>query len=192
MELSSPELIAALVSEQKPVCRPVRPGSSESTLFHRAPVRSAEVVMDSNHCELWERLLGAKRQFDSARAHLDEIKRGLGSMTSADGQYTHLKAVQAHELALTNFLRMLNEYKDAVIIETGAPLAATSAAKLTPREVKVLSLIAAGKTSKEIADHMGIAFKTVVCHRYRIQTKLNAHHTADLTRTAIRLGLAQL
>jgi len=37
-----------------------------------------------------------------------------------------------------------------------------------------------------------IAYRTVVCHRYRIQTKLKAHKTADLTRAALRMGLIEL
>jgi DNA-binding CsgD family transcriptional regulator len=56
----------------------------------------------------------------------------------------------------------------------------------TPREQQVLKLIAAGISSKEIATALGISFKTVVCHRTRIQERLNLHCTADLTRYAMR------
>ena len=60
---------------------------------------------------------------------------------------------------------------------------------LTPREFEVLALIANGKSSKEIAATLGIAFKTVVCHRGRILSKLGFHNAADLTRYAVRIGL---
>lgn len=60
---------------------------------------------------------------------------------------------------------------------------------LTPREFEVLALIANGKSSKEIAATLGIAFKTVVCHRGRILSKLSFHNAADLTRYAVRIGL---
>ena len=62
---------------------------------------------------------------------------------------------------------------------------------LTARERDVLRLIASGKTSKEIASHLGISFKTVVSHRSQIQTKLDAGNVADLTRAAIRMGLIE-
>src|SRR5579872_1439784 len=61
--------------------------------------------------------------------------------------------------------------------------------QLTAREKQVLALIARGRTSKEIARDLGIAFRTVVCHRYRTQQKLGARNTADRTRAAIRMGL---
>lgn len=62
---------------------------------------------------------------------------------------------------------------------------------LTPREREVLKHIASGLTSKEIADKLGIAFRTVVCHRYRIQAKLGHANTAGLTRAAIRMHLIE-
>jgi DNA-binding NarL/FixJ family response regulator len=60
---------------------------------------------------------------------------------------------------------------------------------LTRREVDVLTLIAQGYTSRSAAQSLGIAFKTVVCHRMRIQQKLDIHDTANLTRYAIRNGM---
>lgn len=64
-------------------------------------------------------------------------------------------------------------------------------AGLTAREIEVLRLIAEGKSSKEIAVQLGIAFRTAVCHRYRIFQKLNVHETASVVRIAVRAGLVQ-
>ena len=61
--------------------------------------------------------------------------------------------------------------------------------RLTPREREILRLIAEGESSKAIAGKLGIAFRTVVCHRYRILKKLEVHETASLVRLAIRAGL---
>ena len=63
--------------------------------------------------------------------------------------------------------------------------------ELTARELEVLILIASGKSSKEIAAVLRIAFKTVVCHRSRILAKLGLHNSSDLTRYAIREGLIE-
>ena len=64
-------------------------------------------------------------------------------------------------------------------------------AGLTERERQVLVLIASGNSSRQIADLLGIAFKTVVVHRQRLYSKLKVHKAVDLTRAAIRMGLIQ-
>jgi DNA-binding CsgD family transcriptional regulator len=64
--------------------------------------------------------------------------------------------------------------------------------KLTPREIEVLKLIATGLSTKQIADSLGIAFKTAACHRSRLMDKLGIHQIANLTRYAIRNGYVDL
>ena len=63
---------------------------------------------------------------------------------------------------------------------------------LTRRETEVLTLVAGGHSTKEIAARLGIAFKTAACHRTRIMAKLNAPNAAGLVHCAIRLGLVDL
>ena len=62
---------------------------------------------------------------------------------------------------------------------------------ISRREREVLVLIASGKSSREIAEHLGIAFRTVVTHRQNLQKNLQLHKVADLTRAAIRMGLIE-
>lgn len=62
---------------------------------------------------------------------------------------------------------------------------------LTPRERQVLQLVAEGKTSKEIAQLLGVSVKTAEVYRTRIMEKLDIHNTAGLVRYAIRRGLVQ-
>jgi DNA-binding NarL/FixJ family response regulator len=62
---------------------------------------------------------------------------------------------------------------------------------LTSREREVLQLVAEGKTTKEVAQLLGISAKTADSHRTRIMTKLGIHDTAGLVRYAIRQGLIQ-
>jgi len=59
---------------------------------------------------------------------------------------------------------------------------------LTPREIEVLKLIAAGLSTKRIAESLGISFKTASCHRSRLMDKLGIHEIAGLTRYAIQNG----
>jgi DNA-binding CsgD family transcriptional regulator len=62
--------------------------------------------------------------------------------------------------------------------------------QLSKRERQVLSLIVAGKSSKQIAAELGISFKTAVTHRASIMGKMDVHEIASVVREAIRRGLA--
>ena len=64
-----------------------------------------------------------------------------------------------------------------------------AAAKLTPREVQILALIADGHTSREIATLLVISPRTVDRHRENLFAKLGVHNRTQLTRYAIRKGL---
>ena len=71
-------------------------------------------------------------------------------------------------------------------------LTATSeAAGLTAREIEVLTLIAEGSTSREIAEDLVISVKTVERHRENIMRKLDIHSRVELVKYAIRRGLIQ-
>jgi DNA-binding NarL/FixJ family response regulator len=70
--------------------------------------------------------------------------------------------------------------------ETGAPVAV-----LTRRELEVLKLVAEGHSSAEIASLLVISPKTVESHRANIMDKLGARDRVELTRYAIRHGLAE-
>lgn len=61
---------------------------------------------------------------------------------------------------------------------------------LTPREVEVLERVAAGKTSREIAEEFGISPRTVETHRESLMRKVRARNAADLTRFAVEAGLS--
>ena len=63
---------------------------------------------------------------------------------------------------------------------------------LSPREREVLQLLAAGKTSKQVAKETGISVRTVETHRENIMKKLGIDHVAGLTKYAIREGLTEL
>ena len=60
---------------------------------------------------------------------------------------------------------------------------------LSVRERQVLQLVAEGKTTKEIANLLGISAKTAESHRTNIMDKLDIHDTAGLVRYAIRQGI---
>jgi DNA-binding NarL/FixJ family response regulator len=57
---------------------------------------------------------------------------------------------------------------------------------ITGRQREVLQLLAEGKSSKEVANILGIAFKTAETHRSNLMRRLNCHSVTDLVRYAIR------
>lgn len=58
--------------------------------------------------------------------------------------------------------------------------------KLTPRELEIFTLIADGKSTKEVAGHLDIAVKTAETHRTNLMRKLKVHSVSQLVRFAIR------
>lgn len=61
-------------------------------------------------------------------------------------------------------------------------------ARLTPRERQVCELVVRGLRSKEIADELGAAVKTVNIHRSRLMGKLGTTTVVDLVRLLERSG----
>ena len=60
---------------------------------------------------------------------------------------------------------------------------------LTPRQREILQLVAEGHTSKEIAERLGLSFKTVDAHRAQIMERLGLDDVTALVRFAVRVGL---
>jgi DNA-binding CsgD family transcriptional regulator len=61
---------------------------------------------------------------------------------------------------------------------------------LSAREREVLTLVAQGKTDDQVAAELYISVKTVHSHLDRIRDKTGVRRRAELTRVAVRLGLA--
>jgi DNA-binding NarL/FixJ family response regulator len=60
---------------------------------------------------------------------------------------------------------------------------------LTRREKEVLTLIANGLTSQDIADHLFVSALTIETHRRNLLTKFEVNNTASLIRLAAQHGL---
>jgi DNA-binding NarL/FixJ family response regulator len=63
--------------------------------------------------------------------------------------------------------------------------------RLSSREMEVLQLIAEGKPNKQVAEELGVTFKTVDKHRQHLMSKLDIHDVAGLTRYAISAGIIE-
>lgn len=68
---------------------------------------------------------------------------------------------------------------------------AARTARLTTRERHVMAGVVTGKTSRELANDLGIRCRTVEGHRSRLMKKLGLNSVAALTRLAVMLDAVQ-
>ena len=62
-------------------------------------------------------------------------------------------------------------------------------ASLTPRQREILQLVAEGHTSKDIAQRLGVSYRTIETHRNQLMKRLGVADLAGLVRFAVRAGL---
>jgi DNA-binding NarL/FixJ family response regulator len=95
--------------------------------------------------------------------------------------------------ALVDAVRTVSEHKP--YFQTKLSTAAASSVRkpgvpeiprLTPREREIVQLVAEGRSTKEVADVLGISIKTCETHRTNILRKLQLRSVSELVRYAIR------
>jgi DNA-binding NarL/FixJ family response regulator len=98
--------------------------------------------------------------------------------------------VLSHSTALAGLVEVICSDQDVpeiTPINRVQPLRHTTA--LTPRELDVLRLVAAGLTTGEIGPRLGISPKTVENHKQRLFAKLGVQNQAHAVSIAMRAGL---
>ncbi|HEX3887891.1 MAG TPA: response regulator transcription factor [Phenylobacterium sp.] len=80
------------------------------------------------------------------------------------------------------------EIAQALILHSMAP--AASLAQLAPRDLEILRHLAAGRSLSEIAEALGLGYKTIANNCSLIKTKLGVTKTADLLRLALEAGVS--
>lgn len=98
-----------------------------------------------------------------------------------------------------NQVIMGEKYLPTELTQAGSPEATTSESfgsegqlEITPRQREVLTLIAEGYSTKNIARALGISGKTVETHRAQLMDRLDIHDVASLVRYAIKMELVSL
>ena len=145
---------------------------------------------------LLEQVREAQRAYYEAVAAYKEAisyARNAQAKINDDGQQSLYAAGRLENEALDNYHHALKAYADTLLAEPEIPVAMHAAATepLTQRELEVLKLVAEGLSSRKIAVQLGISFKTVTTHRYRIMEKLAIHEVAGLVRYALRKRLIE-
>ena len=67
----------------------------------------------------------------------------------------------------------------------GAGANANAISSLSPRELEILRLIAAGRTMAEIADALSLSYKTIANNCTQLRQKLGARSAMELMRIAL-------
>ena len=159
------------------------------------------VIMDFSMPEL--NGMEATRQIRAAAARTEvlvlsmyESERLVREMLAA-GARGYLYKTDAGEF-LVPALQALSEHKpyftpkvSAVVLRGYLQPEKPETAELTSREREIVQLIAEGKSSKEIAEVLGISVKTADTHRTNLMRKLGLHSVADVVRYAIRNQIIQ-
>jgi DNA-binding NarL/FixJ family response regulator len=144
-----------------------------------------------------ERLLGFQRgvklllfaRDTNAPLHLRLLRLGAhGILLKSATPRELLKAIRTVHRGRPYVAAVLQRAIAAHYLEHGD---GPAAARLTNREIQVLRLLAEGRTNREIAAGLHLSIKTVDSHRARLLRKLGLRNNSDLTRFAIREGLAK-
>lgn len=120
----------------------------------------------------------------------DAIHAGArGCVLKSDSPRQLLAAIEAVATGKQYFTRLIRDTSAA----TGLSASGTARAplRLSAREREIVQLLAEGRTNKEIAAFLGIAFKTVDAHRTNVMRRLSMHSTAELVRYAVRERIIQ-
>lgn len=111
-------------------------------------------------------------------------RRGSGDRRNA-GELFAAALARARELGMAALVERAER-----LLATRRQLAPGAPDGLTPREVEVLRLIAAGRSNKEISESLVLSLRTTARHVTNIYGKIGARNRADAASYAIRNGMA--
>ena len=131
-------------------------------------------------------VLGRSGDADAVRAALAAGARGYLSLeAAADGDLIQaVQSVATGELYLSPELAASHVATPAAAARPNA-----STPRLTERETQVLTLVARGRSNREIAGMLGLSANTVAVHRANLMKTLAVRKTAALVLYAVRHGL---
>lgn len=125
--------------------------------------------------------------YDSHEYVSEALRAGAAGYLIKDSAVGELESAIAAVAAGGIYLspRISRQLAQAVVTGAQGP----GEAGLTARQSEVLSLVAGGCSSKEIARQLGLSVKTIETHRTQIMDRLGIRDVAGLVRYAIRTGL---
>ena len=127
---------------------------------------------------------------DNTEYVLESLRAGAHGYLLKNTAATELRdAIRAVRRGESFFSPPIAGRLSAVFRGDAAAVASDALAQLTVRERQVLTGVAQGHTSREIAAQLGISPRTVESHRENLMKKLGVRTVAGLTRLALEAGL---
>tara|TARA_R110000868_G_scaffold352272_2_gene613540 strand:+ start:1057 stop:1677 length:621 start_codon:yes stop_codon:yes gene_type:complete len=134
--------------------------------------KSAKILIVSMHAEVHftaRALQAGARGYVSKNAAPDELIKAVQRVAAGE---RYIENEIAQELALQN-------------VPGDHPLG-----QLSERDIEIMRLLGEGRSLTEIAEALGVGYKTVANTSSQIKSKLGVARTADLIRLSIEMGLA--
>jgi ATP/maltotriose-dependent transcriptional regulator MalT len=176
-------------------------GAQRDAAAHLAQAAACLSRLEVSDADLWAEAAARWADLDdpwgtaSALAGEAEAAALAGAVDRAASSLRQAHAI-ASELGAAPLLAELEALSRRTRISLEAPtrvtLDATSVERLglTTREAEVLSLVAAGRTNRQIGDELFVSVKTASVHVSNILRKLGVNSRVDAAAVAQRLGIA--
>jgi DNA-binding NarL/FixJ family response regulator len=110
-------------------------------------------------------------------------------VTLESGNHLTLADEPAWEVLIANVRHFLVTGRPLPEARDHSEMAPAPAGQLTPRELEVLRLIAAGRSNQEIAQELVISFNTVTNHVKNILSKTGSTNRTEAASYAYRSGI---
>ncbi|MBS1507022.1 MAG: response regulator transcription factor [Bacteroidetes bacterium] len=123
-------------------------------------------------------------QFDDYYLISHFVRIGINSFLTKDANITELKCAIDSALKNEKFL----SDKIERILRVRVSFEDSHQVELAPQEKVLIQLLQQGKTSKDIAQHMGLTIKTVRTYRERLLDKTKTKNVAELISFGFRTG----
>jgi DNA-binding NarL/FixJ family response regulator len=141
------------------------------------------------------------RRADAAAELIDERPALRVVIVAEDGDFADASQAGGHEVVsstdplerLVAFVRSIaTDHRDGVTVLRSTTRGPQLVPKLTPRELEVLQLLAAGGSTEQSARALHVSPLTIRSHVKSILGKLGAHSKLEAVTDALRLGLITL
>jgi DNA-binding NarL/FixJ family response regulator len=120
------------------------------------------------------------------------LRAGAAGYLPKSAASAELRLAIEHVMGGKKYLSPAVEQKAAFELGRNTPEGPVSLSELTTRQREVLTLVAEGYSTKNIARALNISVKTVETHRAQLMDRLDIHDIASLVRYAIKRGLVSI
>lgn len=123
----------------------------------------------------------------------DTKEYAIHALRSGASGYLPKSAASAElEVAIQRVMSGEKYVSPSIAPEAPLEFGGEATTELSPRQLEVLTLIARGSSTKDIAHSLKLSVKTVETYRAQLMARLNIHDVAGLVRYAIKKGLVKI